>query len=146
MVIDLGSARADPPTDARLAAYQRKPEPGLDALFFQDGRYLLSGSSRPGSLPANLQGIWNKDHKPAWYSGHTTNINIEMNYWLAEPTNLTECHLPLFDWVENLATVRRKNTQPAIATDKGWIIYSTNNPMGGNVRYGVALADKPEGP
>jgi alpha-L-fucosidase 2 len=137
VAIDLGPARADLPTDARLAAYQKNHEPGLDALFHQYGRYLLIASSRPGGLPANLQGIWNKDHKPAWYSGYTTNINVEMNYWPAGQTNLQECQMPLFDWVENLATVRKKNTQPAIAADKGWIIYSTNNPMGGNSTWGI---------
>lgn len=135
--IDLGGGRDELPTDERLAAYHKSHDPGLDALFFQYGRYLLIGSSRPGGLPANLQGIWNKDHKPAWYSGYTTNINVEMNYWLAEPTGLTECHLPLLDWIENLATVRKKNTQPAIAAKRGWIIYSTNNPMGGNSTWGI---------
>lgn len=106
-------------------------------LFFQYGRYLLISSSRPGGLPANLQGIWNADLKPAWYSGYTTDINVEMNYWLAETTNLAECHMPLFDWIENLAAVRKKNAQPALATEKGWIIYSTNNPRGGNSTWAV---------
>jgi alpha-L-fucosidase 2 len=136
--LSLGPARDDRPTDQRLTAYQQSgSDPGLEALFYQYGRYLLIGSSRPGGLPANLQGIWNKDLKPAWYSGYTTNINIEMNYWLAEPTNLAECHQPLFDWLHNLATVRKKNAQPAIATAKGWIAYSTNNPMGGNSTWGI---------
>lgn len=107
------------------------------ALFFQYGRYLLIASSRPGGLPANLQGIWNADLKPAWYSGYTTDINVQMNYWLAETTNLAECHAPLFDWIENLAFVRKKNAQPALATDKGWLIYSTNNPMGGNSTWAI---------
>ena len=75
--------------------------------------------------------------KPAWYSGYTTNINVEMNYWLAEPTNLPECHQPFFDWLRNLATVRKKNAQPDIAAKSGWIAYSTNNPMGGNSTWGI---------
>ncbi|WP_367120205.1 glycoside hydrolase family 95-like protein, partial [Spirosoma sp. 48-14] len=79
----------------------------------------------------NLQGLWNNELKPAWYSQYTTNINVEMNYWLAEQTNLPECHMPLFDWVENLARVQKKSPDPALKTDKGWIIYSTNNTMGG---------------
>lgn len=108
-----------------------------ERLFFQYGRYLLISSSRPGGLPANLQGIWNADLKPAWYSGYTTDINIQMNYWLAETTNLAECHTPLFDWIENLAFVRKKNTQPALATRQGWVIYSTNNPMGGNSTWAI---------
>lgn len=107
------------------------------ALFFQYGRYLLIASSRPGGLPANLQGIWNADLKPAWYSGYTTDINVEMNYWIAETTNLSECHAPLFDWIENLAFVRKKNAQPALATNKGWVIHSTNNPMGGNSTWAI---------
>jgi len=137
LTLDLGAGREDLSTDKRLAAYQEKADPGLEALFYQYGRYLLISSSRPGGLPANLQGIWNQDMKPAWYSGYTTNINIQMNYWLAEPTNLSECHEPYFDWLRNLATVRKKNTQPAIATDRGWIAYNTNNPMGGNSTWGI---------
>ena len=136
--VDFGSSNNTLPTDQRIIAYQKSTaDPGLEALLFQYGRYLLIGSSRPGGLPANLQGIWNQDLKPAWYSGYTTNINIEMNYWLAEPTNLAECHEPMFDWLRNLATVRKKNTQPAIAANKGWIAYSTNNPMGGNSTWGI---------
>jgi alpha-L-fucosidase 2 len=135
--LDLASHAAELPTDERLFAYQKKPEPAFDALFFQYGRYLLISSSRPGGLPANLQGIWNTDMKPAWFCGYTTNINVEMNYWLAEPTNLSECHLPMLTWIENLAKVRKKNQQPDIATKQGWIIYSTNNPMGGNSTWGI---------
>ncbi|MEY3894564.1 MAG: hypothetical protein RLZZ214_83, partial [Verrucomicrobiota bacterium] len=134
---NFGPSRDDLPTDQRLAAYQKTHDPGLDALFFQYGRYLMIGSSRPGGLPANLQGIWNQDMKPAWYSGYTTNINVEMNYWLAEPTNLSECHQPFFDWLRNLATVRKKNAQPALAAKRGWTAYSTNNPMGGNSTWGI---------
>lgn len=135
--IELGNGRDDLATDERLAMHRSAPDSGLEELFFQYGRYLLLSSSRPGGLPANLQGIWNQDLKPAWYSGYTTNINIEMNYWLAEPTNLSECHLPMFDWLRNLSVVRKKNAQPAIATDRGWIAYSTNNPMGGNSTWGL---------
>lgn len=103
----------------------------LETLLFQYGRYLLISSSRPGGVPANLQGLWNNELKPPWYSQYTTNINVEMNYWLAEPTNLAGCHQPLFDWIENLATVQKKSIDPALKTDKGWLIYSTNNLMGG---------------
>lgn len=72
------------------------------ALYFQYGRYLLISSSRPGSLPANLQGIWNQDMQPAWDSKFTININTEMNYWLAESCSLSECHLPLFDHLQRM--------------------------------------------
>jgi alpha-L-fucosidase 2 len=116
----------------RLSAYAKgKADPALEALLFQYGRYLLISSSRPGGLPANLQGLWNSETKPAWYSQYTTNINVEMNYWLAEQTNLPECHQPLFNWVENLAKVQKKSPDPMLKTAKGWIIYSTNNIMGG---------------
>jgi alpha-L-fucosidase 2 len=138
--LDLGRGRGggETPTDARIeAAHRGAPDPELEALFFHYGRYLLIASSRPGGLPANLQGIWNQDLKPAWYSGYTTNINVQMNYWLAEPGNLAECHLPYFDWLANLAAVRKKNAQPAIAAKRGWIAYSTNNPMGGNSTWGI---------
>ncbi len=134
---NFGPSSDDLPTDQRLISYQKTYDPGLDALFFQYARYLMIGSSRPGGLPANLQGIWNQDMKPAWYSGYTTNINVEMNYWLAEPANLSECHQPFFDWLRNLSTVRKKNAQPAIAAKRGWTAYSTNNPMGGNSTWGI---------
>jgi alpha-L-fucosidase 2 len=88
-------------------------------------------------LPSNLQGIWNNEFKPAWYSQYTTNINIEMNYWPAEITALSECHLPLFDWMENFAAVQKKSTDPKLQTKRGWICYSTNNIMGGPSTWGI---------
>lgn len=116
----------------RFTAYSKgASDTDFEALLFQYGRYLLISSSRPGGLPANLQGIWNNEFKPAWYSQYTTNINVEMNYWLAEPTGLAECHLPLFDWIENIGYVQKKSTDTALKVKKGWIIYSTNNSMGG---------------
>ena len=75
-------------------------DPDLLATYFQFGRYLLMGSSRPGTLPANLQGLWNQDRQPAWNSGYTTNINLQMNYWPAQSTNLGETHYALFDFIE----------------------------------------------
>jgi len=79
------------------------PNNALMKTYFDFGRYLLIASSRPQSLPANLQGIWNKDHTPAWGSKYTININAEMNYWPAEMFGLSECHLPLFDLLTRLA-------------------------------------------
>ena len=91
------------PTDVRLERVQAGAlDPGLVELHFQFGRYLLLGSSRPGSLPANLQGIWNESYKPAWDSKFTININLQMNYWPAEVANLAECHEPLFDLIDRL--------------------------------------------
>jgi hypothetical protein len=91
------------PTNRRLELLRSgKPDPELVALYFQFGRYLLISSSRPGSLPANLQGIWNKEILPPWDSKYTININTEMNYWPAEVCNLSECHTPLFDLIERM--------------------------------------------
>jgi alpha-L-fucosidase 2 len=91
-------AAARPPLDKRLEAFRARPDDlALIVLYFNFGRYLLIASSRPGSLPANLQGVWNQDFMPAWGSKYTVNINTQMNYWPAESCNLPECHLPLFD-------------------------------------------------
>jgi alpha-L-fucosidase 2 len=99
--LDLGSLPSDRPTDERLANVQQgAADPALEALYFQFGRYLLISSSRPGSMPANLQGIWNDSLAPSWDSKYTININTEMNYWPAEVTNLSELHEPLFDLVD----------------------------------------------
>ncbi|WHX51362.1 glycoside hydrolase family 95 protein [Paenibacillus woosongensis] len=91
------------PTDERLALIRKGEEDhGLIATYFQFGRYLLISSSRPGSLPANLQGIWNDSFLPPWDSKFTININAQMNYWLAENCHLNECHEPLFDLIERM--------------------------------------------
>ncbi|MGA2136161.1 MAG: glycoside hydrolase N-terminal domain-containing protein [Bryobacteraceae bacterium] len=91
------------PTDERLRAFADRPDPDLAALYFQYGRYLLIAGSRPGSQPANLQGIWNGQLRPPWSSNWTANINVQMNYWPAETCNLAECHAPLFDLIEGLS-------------------------------------------
>jgi alpha-L-fucosidase 2 len=91
------------PTDERIRRYQADQDPALVTLLFQYGRYLLLACSRPGSLPANLQGIWNAMLRPPWSSNYTLNINTQMNYWLAENTNLAECHSVLFDFIQRLS-------------------------------------------
>lgn len=89
------------PTDVRLTTFKAgTADPELIALYFQFGRFMLIASSREGSLPANLQGIWNNLYTPPWGSKFTVNINTEMNYWPAEVTNLAETHSPLFDLME----------------------------------------------
>lgn len=94
--LDLGSSEAAKlPTDERLKRFKETNDPGLMALYFQYGRYLLMSSSRPGCKPANLQGIWNDKTIPPWGGKWTTNINLEMNYWPVEVTNLSECAEPL---------------------------------------------------
>ena len=85
------------PTDVRLKYAATQADPGLDALYFQYGRWLLFAASRPGSLPANLQGIWNDSFFPPWDSKFTININTEMNYWPAAVCGLASCEEPLFD-------------------------------------------------
>ncbi|EKC75368.1 alpha-L-fucosidase, partial [human gut metagenome] len=85
------------PTDERLRRAAAQPDPGLDALYFQYGRWLLFAASRPGSLPANLQGVWNDSFFPPWDSKYTININTEMNYWPANICGLAQSEEPLFD-------------------------------------------------
>lgn len=93
------------PTDRRIQLFSEDPskDPQLLTLYFQFGRYLLISSSRPGSQPATLQGIWNDSMTPAWDSKYTININIQMNYWLAGPANLIECYQPLFNLIEDIS-------------------------------------------
>jgi alpha-L-fucosidase 2 len=91
------------PTDKRVEAFAQNADPALLTLVFNLGRYLLISSSRPGSQPANLQGIWSSEVRPPWSCNFTTNINVEMNYWLAETCNLSECHLPLIAMVQDLS-------------------------------------------
>ncbi len=91
------------PTDERLLLFREKEEPQLTALYFQFARYLLIASSRQATQPANLQGIWNQDVRPPWSANWTLNINAQMNYWLAEPANLGDCHTPLFDLISHLS-------------------------------------------
>lgn len=126
------------PTDQRLAAYGKGGEdPELEALLFQYGRYLLLGSSRRPGLPANLQGLWNDSNNPPWSSDYHVNINVQMNYWPAEPANLAECHLPLFDLIQSQLEPWRKATQAdqQFATTsgrvRGWALRTSHNIFGG---------------
>jgi len=90
------------PTDKRMEGFENNPDPCLAALAYNFGRYVLISSSRPGTQPANLQGIWNEDMNPSWDSKYTTNINTEMNYWPVESGNLSECAEPLITMVKEL--------------------------------------------
>jgi alpha-L-fucosidase 2 len=112
--IDLGqdSEARNLPTDERLFRFVKGgADPGLSTLLYQYGRYLLISSSRPGGLPANLQGIWNDSMRPPWSANWTLNINAEMNYWPAEVANLTECHEPFFAFIEKLAVSGHKTAE-----------------------------------
>ncbi len=120
---DLGTIGAiKQPTDQRIENFAKQDDPQLVALYFQFGRYLLIASSRPGSQSANLQGIWNDQLEPPWDSKWTTNINTEMNYWPAEVTNLSECHQPLFDMLNDVAESGRK-TAKAHYGCRGWVLH-----------------------
>ena len=114
--------RTEQPTDKRIENFAKQNDPQLLELYFQFGRYLLIASSRPGSQPANLQGIWNNELNPPWDSKWTTNINTEMNYWPAEVTNLSECHEPLFDMLDDVAETGRK-TAMAHYGCRGWVLH-----------------------
>ncbi len=111
--INLGKTEAvSLPTDKRLELAQKGDgDEALAALYFQYGRYLLISSSRPGGLPANLQGIWNAEIKPPWFCGFHCDINFQMNYWPAEVCNLSECHEPYFDLLEKLRVNGRKTAR-----------------------------------
>lgn len=121
--LDLGSTDAARlPTDQRLKNVAQTPDPQLDALYFQFGRYLLISSSRPGGQPANLQGLWNDQLQPPWDSKYTVNINTEMNYWPAEVANLTECTEPLFDLIADCAVTGQKTAQAHYGA-RGWVLH-----------------------
>ena len=122
LAIDLGQGRSDLPTDQRIACAAETPDPGLAALYVQYGRYLLLGSSRPGGQPANLQGIWNRETRPPWDSKYTANINLEMNYWLADPANLADCFEPLLRMVEELSITGSEMARAHYGA-RGWVLH-----------------------
>ena len=116
------SAAASLPTDQRIAGFAKGSDPALVALLFQYGRYLMIASSRPGGQPANLQGLWNESNTPPWDSKYTDNINTEMNYWPAEETNLSECQLPLFDALQDLAISGALTAKEQYGA-RGWVLH-----------------------
>jgi alpha-L-fucosidase 2 len=119
--LNSGSKKMDLPTDVLVKTHGAQA-PGLVELLFQYGRYLLIASSRPGSQPANLQGIWNRDIRPPWSSNYTLNINTEMNYWPAEICNLAECHGPLLDFIQDLAISGAKTARINYGCS-GWVAH-----------------------
>ncbi|MBP7053224.1 MAG: glycoside hydrolase N-terminal domain-containing protein [Phycisphaerae bacterium] len=121
--LDLGpTTELNLPTDQRVLRSGQKEDQQLAALFFQYGRYLMIASSRPGGQPANLQGLWNESVAPPWDSKYTVNINTEMNYWLTEPTNLSECGGPLFDALADLGQTGRSVAQKHYDAP-GWVLH-----------------------
>ncbi len=126
---------ASQPTDQRLANFATAPDPSLLALYFHYGRYLLISSSRPGTQAANLQGIWNYQVQPPWSSNWTANINVQMNYWLAETCNLSDCTEPLLTLIGDLSHTGTRAAQETYGLP-GWVthhnidIWRAANPVG----------------
>ncbi len=132
------AARLALPTDARKVLATDGSDPVLEALMFQYGRYLLISCSRPGSLPANLQGLWNDSNDPPWHSDYHANINVQMNYWPAEVANLSECQMPFLNLVVSQLPAWRLTTQAAPeyklasgAPARGFAIRTSHNITGG---------------
>ncbi|WP_276165981.1 glycoside hydrolase family 95 protein [Zobellia alginiliquefaciens] len=124
LTIDLGdNGRSKSPTNKRIYDFWKDPnDPQLVALYVQYARYLLIASSRPGTKPATLQGIWNHKLNPPWFSSYTTNINLEMNYWPVEIANLSECHEPLFGLIKDLSESGKAVAKKHYNAD-GWIAH-----------------------
>ncbi|GGU28320.1 glycoside hydrolase family 95 protein [Lentzea flava] len=132
--LDLGQQMPDLPTDELLRRYRDPSTPAahrkaLEALYFQYGRYLLVASSRAGSLPANLQGVWNNSATPPWNGDYHTNINLQMNYWPAETTNLPETTAPLFDYVDSLVPPGEVTAKEMFGC-RGWVVHNETTPFG----------------
>ena len=134
--LNLGELKLDKPNDEMLNEYKTNQSNSLETLFFQYGRYLLISSSRAGSLPANLQGVWNNSNNPPWSSDYHFNVNIQMNYWPAEVANLSETAIPLVEYVESLREPGRKTAEMhcgiegAMENKNGWTVNTMNNPFG----------------
>jgi len=124
--------RVQMPTDARLEAYKKnRSDPGLEMLVFQYARYLMISCSRPGSLLANLQGLWNDNNTPPWRCDYHSDVNIEMNYWFVDVGNLAECFEPYAEWLNSIRDVRRDDTKKQF-NRRGWITHPENGIFGGS--------------
>jgi alpha-L-fucosidase 2 len=125
VTLNLGRGEGDVsilPTDERVRRFHETNDPALASLLFQYGRYLMIASSRPGTQPANLQGIWNDALRPPWSSNYTLDINAQMNYWPVETCNLAECHGPLLDYVTDLAANGTKTAKTNYGCG-GWVAH-----------------------
>jgi alpha-L-fucosidase 2 len=126
----MGDDRRTAPTDERLQAVAKGAvDLDLVAQYFQYGRYLLISSSRPGGLPANLQGLWCDHFKAPWNCDYHTNINVQMNYWPAEVCNLSECHEPLLKFIDSLREPGRKTAKTHYGAN-GWVVHTITNVWG----------------
>lgn len=122
-------SKTDVPTDKRLRRFAANKDPLFLELLFNYGKYLLISSSREGSLPLNLQGVWNAYTDPPWSSDYHTNINLQMAYWPAEPLDLGEVHKPLLDYIPTLVRPGEITAKHYYGTD-GWVCHTSNNPFG----------------
>lgn len=123
VALDLGKTdAAQNPTDDRIRAFQQGNDPQLAAIAFQYGRYLLISSSQPGGQPANLQGIWNEKLKAPWDGKYTININLEMNYWPSEVTNLSEMSEPLFQLIKDISETGQETAKSMYGAN-GWVAH-----------------------
>jgi alpha-L-fucosidase 2 len=129
--LEIGDTRRETmATDERLRAiHEGADDAGFFPLYFQFGRYLLISSSRPGTLPANLQGLWNQDLEPAWSCDYHTNINLQMNYWPAEVTNLPECHQTLFEYIDSLRESGRRTARTHYGCN-GFVVHHLSDIFG----------------
>jgi alpha-L-fucosidase 2 len=133
VALDIGQQSLSLTTPQLLAGYKKGNavlDRTLEATYFQFGRYLLISSSRPGSLPANLQGVWNNSISPPWNADYHVNINLQMNYWLAETTNLPELAEPFFDFVDSLVVPGTIAAQKVAGVNKGWTVFLNTNIWG----------------
>jgi alpha-L-fucosidase 2 len=142
VALDLGTSSSEQramPTDKRKLEAAKTVDPELEQLLFQYGRYLLISCSRPGGLPANLQGLWNDRNDPPWHSDYHANINVQMNYWPVEVANMAECHVPFFDlmqsqfpaWRQATANSSEFKTSSGAPTSRGFAIRTSHNITGG---------------
>ncbi|WP_285710976.1 glycoside hydrolase N-terminal domain-containing protein [Microtetraspora sp. NBRC 16547] len=132
--LDVGQQMPQIPTDDLLKGYRdgsasAEARKALEILYFQYGRYLLIASSRGGSLPANLQGVWNNSISPPWSADYHVNINLQMNYWPAETTNLSETTAPLFDYVDAMVAPGEVTAKEMFG-NRGWVVQNETNPFG----------------
>ena len=160
--IDIGETEADKlelPTDARMRAYRGKgagpagemiyeasavgeggaPDPDLEELMFQYARYLMISCSRPGSLPSNLQGLWNNSNNPPWRCDYHSDVNVEMNYWFVDQANLSDCFTPLSEWFFSIRDVRKEQTM-AHFKKRGFAMRAENGIFGGST-YKWSIGD-----
>ncbi|MEU7476871.1 glycoside hydrolase N-terminal domain-containing protein [Lentzea sp. NPDC042327] len=140
VTLDLGrTSAADQPTDVRISRHGSTSDPQFSTLLFQYGRYLLISSSRPGTQPANLQGIWNDQLAPAWDSKYTINANLPMNYWPADTTNLAECFEPVFRMINDLTTTGARTAQVQYGA-RGWVTHHNTDAWRGSSVVDFAAA------